>query len=252
MSADFVGCGGICCRKFHTHCVNLPSAALQLINSAVGLCYKCKICDNLPLFGLISQLSSITKELSGLKKEISEMKCCSRSASDMQTDSPLTSESVITNASVASLPIIIDPDQKATEGNEKWSKVPRKKRTNKKRAQNKNKKPIIGNDTSAPNFVALPKKELHAAGFRVDTTENAVINYITQKLVVEKDQVACVKLVKSSSDLTKMRYINFKISLPEDILARALNPVNWPSGIRIKHFIPKNGVALPVVAKIKM
>lgn len=142
-----------------------------------------------------------------------------------------------------------DETGNATGGTGNWNKVSRKKpRKNRKRG--KKNKPIIGNDQSAPNFVANPLKELHAAGFRVETTESAVVNYISSKLAISNGQISCMKLVKPTADLTKLRFINFKISLPEEIFARALDPLNWPSGIRVKRFIPKNGVALPAVETI--
>jgi len=73
----------------------------------------------------------------------------------------------------------------------------------------------------APNAEDLPvlptKKFLHVGKFATDTEPNTVLKYVSTKLKVDASSLTCAKLVKKDVDVTTLKFVNFKLGIPDQL-----------------------------------
>jgi len=58
---------------------------------------------------------------------------------------------------------------------------------------------------------------LHVGKFATDTKPNTVLKYVSTKLKVDASSLNCVKLVKKDVDVTTLKFVNFKLGIPDQL-----------------------------------
>ena len=87
-------------------------------------------------------------------------------------------------------------------------------------------------------------KYIHLSRFDVNTQPEAVCSFIAKALNVTPDVFTCVKLIKRDADISLLKFINFKLGVPEPLYSKAFNKSSWPLSVKITRFItkPKNEI----------
>lgn len=107
-------------------------------------------------------------------------------------------------------------------------------------AQNKRRKHrthIIGADTLPDDLNVIARINwLHVSKFSTSTSENAIIKYVSTKLNINDNEVLCFKLIKKGMDISRLKYINFKVGVPAYKFNSALNANSWPLNVYVRNF----------------
>jgi len=78
---------------------------------------------------------------------------------------------------------------------------------------------------------------LHIGKFSTDTEPNAVRKYVSTKLNVDANSFTCVKLVKKDVDVTTLKFVNFKLGIPDQLYDSVFKNDFWPNSVKVKRFI---------------
>ncbi|XP_017472424.1 PREDICTED: uncharacterized protein LOC108363543, partial [Rhagoletis zephyria] len=89
-----------------------------------------------------------------------------------------------------------------------WITVPRKKVPKRRNV-------VVGRNENNDLGVFSRFKWLHLSSFKPTVSEVDIINYVSNQVIVDKQQIACYKLVKKDTNETALKYINFKLGVPE-------------------------------------
>ncbi|XP_017494309.1 PREDICTED: uncharacterized protein LOC108382447 [Rhagoletis zephyria] len=121
-----------------------------------------------------------------------------------------------------------------------WITVPRKKVPKRRNV-------VVGRNENNDLGVFSRFKWLHLSSFKPTVSEVDIINYVSNQVIVDKQQIACYKLVKKDTNETALKYINFKLGVPEHVYFNLLKPEIWPTNVNIRQFrfFQKQGGQLP-------
>ena len=88
------------------------------------------------------------------------------------------------------------------------------------------------------NDITITKyKWFHVSKFRADTDPNLLINHIASKTKIPLNQIKCFKLIKMNANISELKFVNFKISVPSHMLMIAMDKQIWPNTVQIKKFV---------------
>lgn len=93
-------------------------------------------------------------------------------------------------------------------------------------------------------------KWIHLSRFLPSTTSDRIVNHISAKINLDKELIKCFPLIKKDVDTSTLKFINFKLGVPSDMLGQILDPAIWPAGLQISIFrnnVSKNAEARPHV-----
>lgn len=96
---------------------------------------------------------------------------------------------------------------------------------------------IFGTDTSSTLNVFPNLKWFHVSKFRVDTNSDDIVNHIVLKTGIPSNLIQSIKLIKKDAVISDLKYINFKISVPANMVNSAIDPAVWPLPVQIKKFV---------------
>lgn len=85
--------------------------------------------------------------------------------------------------------------------------------------------------------VMQSKRYLHVGKFAVDTEPEAVVKYVAKKLNVTPKELTCCKLVRKNAVLSALRFVNFKLGIPEHHYGTVFNNEFWPMSVKVGHFV---------------
>jgi len=109
-----------------------------------------------------------------------------------------------------------------------------------KRGRNNNKpnKHVVGVAPNAEDLHVLPtKKFLQFEKFATDTEPNTFLKYVSSKLKVDASSLTCVKLVKKDVDVTTLKFVNFKVGIPDQLFDTVFKNDFCPNSVKVKRFI---------------
>ncbi|KAH8320192.1 hypothetical protein KR059_011230, partial [Drosophila kikkawai] len=113
-------------------------------------------------------------------------------------------------------------------------KVPHRKRKN----NNNNKKTVVGVASASDSLQVLPiVKYLHAGKFKATTEPEAVLNYVSSKLNVDTKAFSCIKLIKKDVDISTLKFVNFKLGVPDQYYNDVFSNEFWPCSVKVKRFV---------------
>lgn len=81
-------------------------------------------------------------------------------------------------------------------------------------------------------------KSIHVCKFSTDTTTDDIENYIVENTTAtDKSKFKCTKLVKKDADITKMKFVSFKIDATPEVFDILIDEENWPEDKQVREFI---------------
>lgn len=99
---------------------------------------------------------------------------------------------------------------------------------------------VIG-DAVVEDIEVIPsvnRRWLHISKFAVSTTADTVQKYVASKLECLQEDIVCFKLIKTSADVSKLSFVNFKVGIPLTLLEHALVASKWPKNVVVREFRP--------------
>ncbi|XP_070137141.1 uncharacterized protein [Drosophila bipectinata] len=108
---------------------------------------------------------------------------------------------------------------------------PRKKRINPNRR-------IVGQAPSCAQLQVLPTlKYLHVGKFASSTQPDALCKFVADKLNVEPSDLACARLIKKDADINALKFVNFKLGVPEQNFPTVSNDDFLPMSVKVSRFV---------------
>jgi len=86
-----------------------------------------------------------------------------------------------------------------------------------------------------------PRNFSHVGKFATDTEPYAVLKYVSTKLKVDASSLTVVKLVKKVVDVTTLKFVNFKLGIP-DYLYDSVFSLSGRTQLRSKDLFIENGL----------
>lgn len=92
----------------------------------------------------------------------------------------------------------------------------------------------------------------HVSRFSIETSEEELQTWISEKLLVTNDQqVKCTKLVPKGRELSSLEFVSFKVSIPKALEEKIMDASIWPTNITVRPFeqrafLPRNYPSLPM------
>jgi len=86
-------------------------------------------------------------------------------------------------------------------------------------------------------FMFCRPRNLHVGKFATDTEPNAVLKYVSTKLKVDASSLTVVKLVKKDVDVKNLKFVNFKLGIPDHLYDLVFKTDFWPNPVKVKRFI---------------
>jgi len=116
-------------------------------------------------------------------------------------------------------------------------------RNKRRRNNNKPNKHVVAVAPNAEDLHVLPTKNfLHVGKFATDTEPNSVLKYVSTKLKVDASSLTCVKLVKKDFVVTTLKFVSFKLGIPDQLYDKVFKNDFWPNSVKVKRFIHREGV----------
>lgn len=100
--------------------------------------------------------------------------------------------------------------------------------------------PQSSTTTSSSNNRLRLKNAFHLSKFDTSITTETILSYISSKIHVDTSSLKVIRLTKKGQDISKLKYVTFKIETTDDI-AVEINATNfWPHICSITPFIQKD------------
>ncbi|XP_052565883.1 uncharacterized protein LOC120414626 [Culex pipiens pallens] len=236
---EYVSCQGFCNAVFHPQCCGIPSESMKDVISHRQIFWLCKSCSNLMLdlrhrrsvqcafeAGQELSLSHHNRIVEQLKTEIvTELRAeLSSNFAKFISSNSLTPRSAGRGVGGSVIP-----------GNRRLFDI--------------NPRPVPGKATDAPPEVTSdtcpPPGEFAAAneGPRFWLYLSRVSRRVTEdqivKLAIDRlrtTDILATRLVAKGRDVSKMKFISFKVGMHVSLKAKALSQSTWPEGLVVREF----------------
>lgn len=99
-------------------------------------------------------------------------------------------------------------------------------------------KPQIGSSTTVmPQVDGTDWRSIWVSRFHPDTSIDEVLNHIKDAITyIDVSNLKCRKLVKKDADLSKLKFVSFKIDADSGYFDELCNPDIWPAYVRVREF----------------
>lgn len=257
--SNFIRCGSICGRVFHLNCCGVEDNILKLLLNSSNLLWQCDYCAASFDSSAVSRLNSFSLQLRDLQCKFDEFKVnlfknmeipTSKTMKKRKAKKPLIRIASPTLSANDQFVDALDEVPNANQANINTyvataeSKDVRVEHTSKNINNTKTKKKgTIGTGEPCDDFSVVHSiKYIHLSKFNTNTQPDSIIKFIANKLNVNAESLTCYKLVKKDSDVSKLRYVNFKLGVPAPLFNKAFDSGLWPLSIKISRFLqkPKN------------
>ncbi|XP_036346581.1 uncharacterized protein LOC118755884 [Rhagoletis pomonella] len=95
---------------------------------------------------------------------------------------------------------------------------------------------VVGTNANDDLNVAVQYKWLHLSSFATTVTTENIIEYVANHASVSKKALACYMLVKTNTQLSTLKRINFKLGVPLSSYERILSADIWPVNVVVRPF----------------
>lgn len=102
-------------------------------------------------------------------------------------------------------------------------------------------KSVVGNAENNELDVRVMKKFVHISSFKPSVSEQDIISYVVKHTGILEHNIVCRKLVKRDAVSDDLKWVNFKLGVPQEFLKKLLVPDLWQAGIKVRpfEFFPK-------------
>lgn len=252
VNADYVSCAGACKGLFHLKCVAVSKAMLNTINSCPNLHWYCHKCNsgNRDISASIDRINEaiglLTNSLSGdliqfvngyktLTEEFMKTICRSivtngTNSADSQKEIYVPNDNQSPSVSHQSSLLESDCSTPVTNHNATHSE------------QSTNESDLAPPKCTTPgtnqhNRGALRSVVISNVG--KDITVKYLSDYLSDELKIDKDKIGVSLLLPAGKTVDLLNFLQFKITIPNDKYCAIMNPVSWPTNIRVRDFVYK-------------
>jgi PHD-finger len=205
---NLLSCQG-CGKTFHNSCVDIDDIIYEALQRSKNLYWKCDECAGPKITGDPTEM--IMKKLNAMSADIDALKLRQPPPKKLLSGlfTPRKTEAEV-----------------ATPGFKR------------KRVETTTSTPALTHGTGATcqDLVAIkPLKWLYVSMLHPSTTEEAIVNKLSDALDALTVDFKCVKLL--AKDIQSPTYISFKVGMNDDLFVKSLEPSIWPPGVAFREFV---------------
>lgn len=238
-SCDFIKCEGICGQKFHSKCVSLNKTTLNAIISCPNIHWLCHDCNNGNKM-MNASIDNLTSAVDNLKQSMT---------SDLLAGFKLLTESLSTTLSATIRTPLSADCKNPTKRRRNEYEVEEEPMTRSKRFANafnnnpdKHRSFTIRNpnETRNSNF-AVPetnrRKSIVISNIDRNISPEYLDNYLSKELTIDKSTIRTTLLKPTGIADESLKFVQFRISVPESVYSRARAQDTWPNGVRVRDYV---------------
>lgn len=248
-NGDFIKCEGLCAQKFHSKCVSLNKATLNAITSCPNVHWLCHECNNgNKMIG--TSIDNMSNAVDSLKKSLS---------SDLLTGFKLLTETLsssLSSTNRSSINLCSDNNNSTKRRREEAisdSENEKEPTTRKKRftaTPNNRSNSYKSTAVREPNFKSTDKRRPMVAAPESNKRKSVVIsnidkgispaylsNYLANELHIDESTIRTTLLKPSGIADESIKFLQFRISVPESIYYKVRAPDTWPTGVRVRDYV---------------
>ena len=219
---DYIECMGFCDQICHTRCAGLNNPFVKVLRDKTNLFWMCDECVKLMKYArfknVVSSLDGVISIVIGNQLNgILELK------DEMIKNNHHVAQ--LTNKVNAVTPLRVLNRDRPSKRRRGDVETPNKLSTGTR---------SVGNDT----LVAGPQLSLfwvYLSRFHPTVTID-VVEKLTRDRLQTRDKIKVVSLVKKGTDPLSLNFVSFKVGVPIECKAAALDPNTWPKGIVFRQF----------------
>jgi len=84
-----------------------------------------------------------------------------------------------------------------------------------------------------------------------DITEEYLIDYLSDELDISREKIGVSLLLPAGKTIDVLNFLQFKITIPESKYFAIMDPMSWPTRVRVRDFVFKAKRIYNVVPKLK-
>lgn len=219
MNPEFITCSGVCGELFHSKCVGLSKATLATVANCPNMHWFCHDCN--------SEKISVSSSIGEMKKSIDVL------ASSLSNDLPqflngftslmekfcvnIGSMNNVQNAvKVVDSPVVQAQHEKNVNLNG-------------------------SNDHGRVHFDTFePTKCVVVSNIGKGVSADFLKDFLADELSLDHSKIALSLLLPTGKTLSDLRFLQYKVTIPEDAYLSIMNPDTWPNCVRVRDFVYKN------------
>lgn len=234
INADFIKCEGTCAEKFHSKCVALNKATLNAITSCPNVHWFCHECNN-GTKAIGTSIDNMRNAVEGLTNSMS---------SDL-----LNGFKMLTNTLASSLSSI--HRSSLNFGADTGSSMKRRRNETGNESESEGepiarKKRFTGsNNSSNGTLIAAEissKSDEHRRSIVVSNIAKGIsadylTNYLSNELQIDGSNIRTTSLKPARIADDQLRFLQFRVSVPENVYNKVMAPETWPTGVRVRDYV---------------
>lgn len=214
---DSIACRNRGCNiVYHARCAGFSRSKLSIITESASLRWFCNACCEATQSPPVIATVDVSTQLIAIHDSITKL-------ADAIVKPPMW-PTVLSSAKSSKRRRVIDSDESLE------SNVPPTPRSG---------DIVIGSAESNEVLqVVEPRKNLVASMLHPSTESEQLEVFLKEKLNVSADssEIRIHKLVPAGTDLAKLDYVSFKVSVPGHRFDEFMSPTIWPKGVRVREF----------------
>lgn len=251
INGDFIKCEGICAQKFHSKCVAINKTTLNAITSCPNIHWLCHECNN----GNKTIGASIDNMSNTLDKLTSSLSSDLLAGFKLLTDSLSTKLSANNHSSMSSTANGNNPPKRRRNDVNSESESDENRTIRRKRfaaaKQTNNKQNGLSfattlepeNSNRNPNQIAInseanKRKSVVISNIDKGVTPEHLSKYLSNELDIDETTIRTTTLLKPAGIADEsVKFLQFRISIPEENYSRVRAQSTWPNGVRVRDYV---------------
>lgn len=214
---DMVPCSGVCYQQYHLDCAKVTKTVYTNLMKTPQLRYYCLPCSKVNTIEVVKRIDTLTVTMTSLVAQFTELAALMTKSLTAPASIPASQDSSIIPRTRNQPSNIIE-----IEGTGLWS---------------------TGLKAAAPP----PKSFVFIGKLDPKTTKEEMISHIAANGDFNASDIDCFPLVSKLADVSRLRYISFKVGVIPSKANELMNPEIWPKGVIVHEFIqyPRSRISAP-------
>lgn len=240
INGDFIKCEGTCAEKFHSKCVSLNRTTLNAIGSCPNIHWFCHECNN-GNKAIGTSIDNMRNAVDGLTKSLSSDLL---GGFKLLTDTLASSLSSIHRSSI-SLPAEDSNSSKrrredATNdyGSEDTLTVKKTRFTVNPFSPNiKSNEPSVATVHVSDTKTVERRRSIVVSNIGKGTSPECLTDYLSNEISVDASEIKTTLLKNARIADNEMKFLQFRISVPENMYNRVRASGTWPKGVQVRDYV---------------
>jgi len=236
VNSEFISCIGLCGEFFHIKCVAVTTAMLTAVTNCPNIHWYCHDCndENRNISPSITRINDTIDRLSSsLSSDLLQF------LNGFKTLMDKLVESVSTINIVQNVPNESSQHEKSKSEEHKYFENSVCHKEVLVHSNGKSTSPSVTSNHQLLKSVVISNI---GKGISMDYLSN----YLSDELKIDKANIHLSLLLPNGKAVDDMRFLQYKVTIPEIKYSCIMNPNTWPSNVRVRDFVNKPRVGVGV------